>query len=108
MKRSLSQEDVLKILRRELPYLRTRYGVERMVPYGSFAKGTCTAKSDVDIIVELSKPLGLEFVELADYLEKALGRKVHLVTFSSMLDASNTYCYSSVMQDIERTLIDVC
>lgn len=79
-----------------------------MATHGSFTKGTYTAKSDVDLIVALSKPLGFEFVELADYLEKALGRKVHLVTFSSMLYASNTSCYSSVMQDIERTLVDVC
>jgi len=34
----------------------------------------------VDILVEFSKPIGLKFITLADYLEKILGKRVDLLT----------------------------
>ncbi len=34
----------------------------------------------MDIIVESERPVGLQFVELADYLEDLLGRDVDLLT----------------------------
>ncbi len=67
-----SKEQILRVLRKELPYLRERFGVERLAVYGSFAKGTPKKRSDVDILVQLNKPLGLEFIDLAYYLEKVL------------------------------------
>ena len=39
---------------------------------------TCIA--DVDIIVEFSKPVGIEFIDLANYLELKIQRKVDLIT----------------------------
>ena len=72
----LSKDEVMDILRRQMPFLRQRYGVERIALYGSFARGKPTRRSDVDLLVELSRPLGLEFVALAEHMEAALGRKV--------------------------------
>ena len=42
----------------------------------------CDSKesSDVDILVEFSKPIGLKFITLADYLDKILGKRVDLLT----------------------------
>ncbi|MGI6132451.1 MAG: hypothetical protein ACOYES_11345 [Bacillota bacterium] len=34
----------------------------------------------MDIIAEFERPVGLQFVELADYLEDLLGRDVDLLT----------------------------
>jgi hypothetical protein len=34
----------------------------------------------VDIIVEFSQPIGIEFIDLADYLELHIHRKVDLVS----------------------------
>jgi len=51
MKKPLTKEEILQILRRELPYLRERYGVEKVAIYGSFAKDSQTPKSDIDILV---------------------------------------------------------
>ena len=39
---------------------------------------TCIA--DVDIIVGFSKPVGIEFIDLANYLELKIQRKVDLIT----------------------------
>lgn len=107
MEKALTKEAILKILADELPYLRQRYGVVRIALYGSFAHGSPTRKSDVDLLVKLSRPLGLEFVTLADYLEKRLGRKVDLATFEDLRRSLTTPRYRHVALNIERTLTDV-
>ncbi len=107
MKEPLNKEKILHILRKELPYLRERYGVEGIAIYGSFAKGNQTKKSDIDILVQLVKPLGLRFIELAYHLEKALGRKVDLVTFDTLYRSMENPRYKHIASNIQRTLIHV-
>lgn len=107
MKETLNKEKILEILEKELPYLREKYGVARIALYGSFAYGTPTAKSDVDLLVELSRPLGLEFVALAYYLEKRLGRRVNLATFETLNRSLSHPRYRPIALDIQRTLTDV-
>jgi predicted nucleotidyltransferase len=68
----LTREQVISILKKELPYLKDKYGVERIVLYGSFAKGSQKKKSDIDILVDLHKTLGLKFIELADMNERPI------------------------------------
>jgi predicted nucleotidyltransferase len=54
--------------------------VKRIGIFGSCAKEQLTDKSDVDIIVEFERPLGLRFVAFAEYLENLLGRDVDILT----------------------------
>jgi len=76
-----TKEEILKILRDELPYLREKFNVKSIGLFGSYARGEQKDKSDVDILVEFSKPIGFfKFMELEDYLSKRLGVKVDLVT----------------------------
>ena len=107
MRKPLTKEEILQALKKKLPYLRERYGVEEIAIYGSFAKGYQTTKSDIDILVKLIKPLGLEFVSLAYYLEEILGRKVDLATFDTMRRGIENPRYKHIATDIERTLIYV-
>jgi len=106
MSQPLTRELLLAALRRELPYLRQAYGVTRVALYGSYARGTPTPKSDIDLLIELSRPLGLEFVSLALYLEKRLGRKVDLATFDDLRRGLNTP-RRPIALEIERSLTDV-
>ena len=71
---------VVQLLRDSRDYLRAEYGVSRIGLFGSVARGEADESSDVDIIVEFERPVGLQFVELADYLEGLLGRDVDLLT----------------------------
>ena len=71
---------VIQLLRDSRDYLRAEYGVSRIGLFGSVARGEADESSDVDIIVEFERPVGLQFVELADYLEGLLGRDVDLLT----------------------------
>ena len=102
-----TQEAVLKRLRMALPYLRRRYGVVRLSLSGSFARGAAGEDSDVDLLVELSRPLGLEFVSLAQYLERKLGRKVRLVTFETFRRSLTSPLYRDIALNIQESMADV-
>jgi len=55
--------------------------------------------------VELSRPLGLEFVELAKQLEKILGKKVDLATFETYRRSKQDPRRKHIAQNIEKDLI---
>ncbi|MBA7677773.1 hypothetical protein ES703_86037 [subsurface metagenome] len=75
-----TREKVIDILRKELPYFVSEYGVKRIGLFGSYAKGAPIEGSDIDILVEFEKPIGLKFIEFAEYLERLLGRRVDILT----------------------------
>jgi predicted nucleotidyltransferase len=56
-------------------------GVKSLAIFGSVARGEAQRHSDIDILVEFSKPVGLfEFIGVKEYLESIVGRPVDLVT----------------------------
>lgn len=74
-----SIQDILDKLNEHREFIRNKYGVVIIGIFGSFARGEQTEVSDVDILVEFERPIGLEYFELWDYLEKLLECKVDLV-----------------------------
>jgi len=76
----LTKEQIVKLLREKYPYLAAEYGVKRVGIFGSYAKGWPDETSDVDIIVEFEHPIGFRFIELVEYLEHLLDRKVDVLT----------------------------
>ena len=102
---ALNREQVLERLRQQLPHLRDKYGVERVAVYGSFAQGRPRQRSDVDIVVHLGRPLGLEFVALAYYLEDLLGRKVDLATFETLQRGMQNPRYRHIAENVQRSLV---
>jgi predicted nucleotidyltransferase len=74
----------MHIIHQEMPTLRQRFGVEQLALFGSFARDEASENSDIDLVVSLAKPLGFAFVQLADYLEEKLGRKVDLITTTTV------------------------
>jgi len=56
-------------------------GVKSLAVFGSLARGEATPASDIDVLVEFDRPVGLfEFIRLKMYLEELTGRRVDLVT----------------------------
>ena len=104
---TLTREQLIAILKKELPSLRDQYGVERIILFGSYAKGTQKKKSDVDILVDIRKPLGLEFVALADRLEEILGRKVDVATYDHYKRSFRNPRYKHIAEDVKKSLIHV-
>jgi len=76
----LTTEQAVKLLKEKLPYLAAEFGVSKMGLFGSYAKGRSDETSDIDILIEFERPIGLRFVELVDHLENLLGRKVDVLT----------------------------
>jgi predicted nucleotidyltransferase len=104
MKDPRTKEQIFQILRKELPYLNEKYGVERIAIFGSFAKGNQRKTSDIDILVQLVKPLGLDFIKLAYHLEKVLKRRVDLATFDTLKRSLENPRYKHIAADIQGTL----
>lgn len=68
------------VLRQHLPALAERYGVRRLSLFGSYVRGEEQPWSDLDILVEFTRPPTLfEFVRLEQELQALLGVKVDLV-----------------------------
>ena len=68
------------ILREQLPDLQERYGVASLGIFGSYLRGEEEEGSDLDVLVELDRSMGLfEFVALEEHLSELLGVKVDLV-----------------------------
>lgn len=77
-------QSIADIKRTVTPILK-EYGVTRAEVFGSAARGDMRPDSDVDLVVSLGEPMGLlKFIELRNRLEDALGRKVDIMTPSSI------------------------
>lgn len=69
------------MLKQAKPALQKKYGVKDIALFGSYSRNTAVAgKSDVDVMVAFSQPIGLAFVDLADELEQLLQTRVDLVS----------------------------
>lgn len=96
----MTTEQVTEILRRQLPFLTTEYGVKRLGIFGSYAKGTQQERSDIDLVAEFERPLGLRFIELTDYLEQLLQTHVDVLTLAGVQAIRNTKVSESIQESI--------
>jgi len=60
--------------------LSIKYGLSNLAIFGSYARNQQTDDSDLDILVEFDRPIGSEFIDLADELEQLLRVKIDLVS----------------------------
>jgi len=57
-----------------------KYHLSYIAIFGSVSRNENDENSDIDILVDFDKQIGIEFIDLADELEKILGSKVDLVS----------------------------
>ena len=81
-----SADEILTILDRTKPELERRFGVRRIGLYGSYACGTQTENSDIDLLVELQEPRFDALARLYIYMEQVLGREVDIRRLSKKID----------------------
>jgi predicted nucleotidyltransferase len=71
----------LKILSDHQEELRRRHSIKSIALFGSVSRNEASETSDVDILVEFDRPVGLfAFVHTRRYLSEILGCEVDLVT----------------------------
>jgi predicted nucleotidyltransferase len=81
----MKRDEVLHILREHEGELREKYGMQTLSLFGSVARDEARPDSDVDLLVEFNRPVGLfGLVALQDYLESLFGHKVDLGTPRSL------------------------
>ena len=73
-----------------------KYGVKRARLFGSFARGEAGPDSDIDLLVELQRPLGFEFFEFEEQLAAELKREVDVVTEGSVNKFLRPYIVSDL------------
>ena len=76
--------DVIEILKKYKKEIEKEYAVGKIGVFGSYAKGTQTESSDIDILVEFKDPTYDNLIDLAFYLEDLYGKKINLITIKGM------------------------
>jgi predicted nucleotidyltransferase len=80
----ITKNDILFKLKELKPILYRDYAVKKIGLFGSFSDDSYSENSDIDILVELEKPIGWKFFSLELYLEKVFNRKIDLVTKNAL------------------------
>ncbi len=93
------QNDIERELTKLKPILSAKYYVDKIGYFGSYARNEQTESSDIDIVVSFNKPVGIEFIDLADYLESMFHRKIDLVSLKGIK--------SKYFSEIEKEIIYV-
>ncbi len=64
--------------------LKNKYFVEKIGIFGSYSRREEDSESDIDILVEFNGPIGWDIVELREFLENILNKKVDLVSVKAL------------------------
>ena len=76
----VSNIEIENTLRNLKPELSEKFFVDRIGYFGSYSRNEQNEDSDIDILVDFRKPLGWEFFDLRELLEKELNNKVDLIS----------------------------
>jgi len=81
----MTSQDILTFLKAHKSEMQEKFGATQIGLSGSYARGVANEESDIDIVVELQSANKFRsFFSLLYYLQDALGKKVDLVTESSL------------------------
>ncbi len=72
--------DIKDTLKNNKQRLTEKYGISLLAIFGSYGREQQREDSDIDILVDFQKSIGIEFIDLADELEILLHHKVDLVS----------------------------
>jgi predicted nucleotidyltransferase len=80
-----TRQDILSSLKKLKGEVEKEYSVKTIGVFGSVARNEETGQSDIDLLVEFSKPVGfVTFMRLENFLSERLGKQVDLVTSDSL------------------------
>ncbi len=67
----MDKQMILQKLRLLKPVSQEKYGVSELALFGSYSRDEQTSESDIDIMVDFSKPIGIEFMDVVYLLKEA-------------------------------------
>jgi uncharacterized protein len=80
----ITREEIIEQLRSRLAELHSAYGVLKIGLFGSFARGNPGPDSDIDLVVEFDRPIGMKFMDFSDYLQSLFNRRVDVLTLAGV------------------------
>lgn len=83
----MRRAEALGILREHKQELSEKYGVVRIGIFGSVARDEADEKSDVDVVVEMTKPDLFFMVHIKNLLEADMHRHVDIVRYRGRMNA---------------------
>jgi hypothetical protein len=91
-----AENAILEKLRELKPVLSRDYSVKEIGLFGSFSDNTFSENSDIDILIELERPIGWKYFTLEIFLERTFGRKIDLVTKNALKEQIRDQILSQV------------
>jgi predicted nucleotidyltransferase len=92
-----SLPDILHRLALAKPTLQQKYPLATLGVFGSYSRGEARPESDVDILVEFSRPVGFEIADLAVELEELLGVNVDIVSKKAISERMMPFVQDSLI-----------
>lgn len=93
-----TKDDILRILKEEMPRLKERHGISKIGLFGSYSRGEQDADSDIDLLVQIERPIGFfKFVAIEEYLKEKLGSRVEMVMEDALKPVIKPYVMKEVV-----------
>ncbi len=93
----MTTNELIIHLKRVKGELKSRFGIEEIALFGSYARGEATEQSDVDIaILKMQKKDILKRLEAKAFLEAQLNKKIDI----GYLDSMQTFIKNRIKKDL--------
>ncbi len=90
-------DELKELLQIHKETFREQYGLKEIGIFGSYVRGDQGAESDLDILIELEKPIGfVKFMKLERALSELLGIRVEMVTKKAL----KPYIGKRILQEV--------
>src|SRR4030042_7003949 len=86
-----TKDEIIDLLSQQKHEYAEKFKVRSMAIFGSYARGNQGDNSDIDIIVDVDPSIGLEFVTLAESIERLVGQRVELVSLRALKPSQLKY-----------------
>lgn len=92
-----TREEILSILKKEMPHLREEFHVRAIGLFGSYSREQQKEGSDIDLLAEFGSTIDfVTLFRLEDHLSERLGSRVEIVTPGGLKERIRPY----IMRDI--------
>jgi predicted nucleotidyltransferase len=92
----MDKQQIIQKLKTAKPLLQHEFGVTKLALFGSYSRDEQTDKSDIDIMVEYDKKLGMKFLDLIYQLDTLFDKEVQVVS----RNAIKPKYFAAIQQDL--------
>jgi len=97
----ITKQIIIETLISQFPKLRNDFKVKRIGLFGSYSQNQANEESDIDLIIEFNEPIGLQFIQLCDYLENLFHKKVDVITPAGLKSIRVKSIVDNILNTIE-------